>query len=120
MVSGRYPVKMARFVVSGLSWTAMRIEFSRTGGIAGLRTLVRLDSDALADDERSEVERLVQQADFFALAAEYRSPRPDAFRYAITIEAPGQAHRVAADEMAMPDRLRPLVAKLKSYARSSG
>jgi hypothetical protein len=97
----------------------VKIEFARVGGFAGMRTQLRLDVDQLAPDERAEIVGLVRDADFFALAPEYRAPRPDAFQYRITVEEQGHSHRVAVDERAAPDPLRPLLSKLVEYARHS-
>jgi hypothetical protein len=95
----------------------VRIEFTRSGGLAGRRTRVALDLDELPAAERNAIESLVERAGFFDLPAECLSPRPDAFQYTVTIEAEGRRHCVRADDLGAPPHLRPLLERLARLAR---
>jgi hypothetical protein len=95
----------------------MRIQFTRSGGLSGLLTQVQLDLGELPDDERAELEHLVEDARFFAQPSRQRGPRPDAFQYIIVVERGDERHEVLADERAMAAELRPLVERLTRLAR---
>ena len=76
----------------------MRILVSRTGGFAGLEEdLAAVDTAELDPDEGSALERLVHEANFFALP----STLPDAgigadyFQYAVTAIDGGEQHTVS-------------------------
>ncbi len=84
-----------------------------------MRALVRLDLDQMAEPERTELEALVRQADFFALRPQYRAPHPDAFQYSITVVEGGYRHQVTVDERAAPGELKPLLQRLGESARQS-
>ena len=90
----------------------MRIEITRSGGFAGVRRHVVVDSAALPDEERAAVEGLVAAASFFALPARLTSPARDAFQYDVTIEREDARHHVQVDENAAPEPLRALVRRV--------
>ena len=95
----------------------MKIKFSRTGGFAGIKAQLVLDSDDLPVAVGKAVETLVEKAGFFELPAECRSPRPDAFQYLVAVEHEGRRHQVRADEVVVPAKLRPLLDHLMQLAR---
>lgn len=90
----------------------MKIEITRSGGFAGVRRHVVVDSAGLPDDERRAIEGLVQDATFFALPARLTSGTPDAFQYDVTIERKGARHQVRVDDAAAPEPLRRLVERV--------
>lgn len=96
----------------------MKIQFTRSGGFAGIRTQITLDLDDLPTAERKAIRSLVDQANFFDLPAECLSPRPDAFQYRVVIEHGGRRHQVRADERGAPESLRPLLERLMQLARA--
>jgi hypothetical protein len=101
----------------------MRITYARSGGFAGVRRPpVELDTATLPNDEARAWEKLVAQADFFALPASIpsRGPQADRFNYTITVRQEGGAeHTVTVSEEAVPDALRPLLKRLQEAPRRS-
>ncbi|MGB7846366.1 MAG: protealysin inhibitor emfourin [Candidatus Acidiferrum sp.] len=97
----------------------MRIEFTRSGGFAGMRLNVVLDTKDIPEAEALELKRMVEAADFFNLPESMPLPGADAFHYKITIQSDNETHTVEADERAVPPALMPLVTRLVGAARSS-
>ena len=96
----------------------MRIHVVRSGGIAGLRSEVDLDTTQLPDDAGSQIVHLVQSTSFFGLAAEMRSRLPDMTQYRVRIEHDGQAHEVAFDDGCNDTSLLELVERVSELARA--
>ena len=94
----------------------MRIEFTRSGGFAGMRVAKVLNTDVMPEAEALALKELVKSAEFFDLPESLRSRGADRFQYDITIESDGRTHTVKADEGAIPPALAPLVKRLESYA----
>ena len=99
---------------------AMRIQFERTGGFAGMRTVASMDSDSLSPEQAQELQALVDAADFFNLPSriEDSGEGADQFQYTIAIESEGRAHTVECGEGSAPDSLRALLRRLTVMARS--
>jgi hypothetical protein len=88
----------------------VRIHFERTGGVAGVRLLSEIRSDALPRDEQQRLEQLVADSGFFNLRdGGDDGTSADRFEYAITIDAGSGAHAVRMSEAALPPRMRPLI-----------
>lgn len=99
----------------------MRIEFERSGGVAGLRLSATIESDSLSNQEADELCKLVEDAGFFDLPADITSPKaqPDQFVYAVTVETEARRHSVRVDDSAAPARLQPLLDWLSRAVRRS-
>lgn len=96
----------------------MRIEFERSGGLAGMRLTLSVDTDTLPESEADEIAKLVKEADFFALPEEAGTPPgADAFNYKVTIESEGRSHTVRTSELEAPPGLSPLLQRLERLAR---
>jgi len=95
----------------------MRIEFTRTGGFAGMRLSKSFDTSTMPADQADELCKLVESAGFFDLPAELRSKGADQFQFKVAVEKDGKAHTVEADERAVPPALAPLVKQLMEAAR---
>jgi hypothetical protein len=98
----------------------MHITFERTGGFAGMRLAVTIDTHQLSPEEAKELEEMVEAAGFFDLPAKISSESPgaDRFHYKLTVEAEGQRHTVELGEAAAPEPLRTLLRRLTTVARS--
>ena len=98
----------------------MRIHFRRTGGFAGMRLEVTVDSSELPGEEVERLRLLVRKAHFFELpdALEGAAPGADRFSYTLTVESGGRAHTVHASDAAIPDDMRPLLQWLQDAART--
>ena len=97
----------------------MKVYFLRTGGFAGTRLSLALNTDELGEEEAGQIRRLVEASGFFELDAhEVRaSPAPDRFEYRLAIRSQVWGEReMLLPESTLPDELRPLVEHLTALA----
>ena len=99
----------------------MRIDFSRTGGFAGMRLTTTVDSTQLPTEQASTLDKLISDSGFFTLPETIlpAKPAPDRFEYRLTIAAAQQTHSVVVSDAAAPDSLRPLLNYLTTLAMVS-
>ncbi|HEY9728438.1 MAG TPA: protealysin inhibitor emfourin, partial [Chroococcales cyanobacterium] len=85
----------------------------------GMRLTKVVDASTLPPEEKNQLRRLVDAADFFRLPATLIStgPQPDRFQYRLTLEEDTQQHTVLVSEQAVPGTLRPLIEWLMQMAR---
>jgi hypothetical protein len=95
----------------------MLIHFERTGGFAGLRTAVTLNTDTLPQDEARKLQEMADAAGFFNLPEKFPLPKrgADYFVYRLTVEKDGRKHTVEVSEPAVPAELRPLLQYLMKH-----
>jgi hypothetical protein len=98
----------------------MHINFERTGGFAGLRLSITVESHSLEESEASLLAQEVEQSGFFSLPSRIGSEigEVDRFEYHILIELDNQMHAVDVGESVLPDSLRPLVEHLERLLRT--
>lgn len=102
----------------------MRIEFEFAGGYGGLFAkqplALRLDTDALAEDERTELMRLIQASGLLEMAPTAPQGRPgqtrDAFAYRLTLRDEATDKSFAFDDATAPASVHPLLADLRRRA----
>ena len=88
--------------------TATRIEFVKSGGIAGLHLpLLSIDSAKLSAQDARKLAQLIEEVRFFDLAESYPAHGADLFVYTITVEQNGKRHSVSYDDA--PAELKPLI-----------
>jgi hypothetical protein len=89
----------------------MRIDFARSGGLAGLTMAVSIDTARLPPDAAAVVDAALSQADLAELAARPRQPAAgaDRYQYDLTIERDGECHSLSFPESEVPPELRPVV-----------
>ena len=98
----------------------MKIHFARSGGFAGLRLELSLDTASLDKEDASAMEKLVQEAAFFDLpsGSVHRHTGADKFEYRIRISSSRHSeHVVVVPETAVPASLEPLLTRLCALAR---
>jgi len=98
----------------------MKVRLERTGGFAGAKLSVSLDSDELPADRAQELSARVQGAGFFALPA-FTVPKRavrDAFHYQIIAEDGGRTKTVEVDDPDLSAPLRHLIDFLVAHARA--
>ena len=96
----------------------MRIEFERSGGLAGMRIAVSIDTDTLAESEAEELTELVDDSNFFELPEETgTSAGADVFTYKLTVESEGRQHTVTTSDTEAPPALSALLERLERQAR---
>jgi hypothetical protein len=96
----------------------MRIEFTRSGGFAGIRLNRTFDTSELPEEEGRQLDQLVNAANFFKLPETLQSGGADKLQYRISVERAGETHTVNADERAAPPPLTNLIRKLESAGGS--
>jgi hypothetical protein len=96
----------------------MHIEFARSGGFAGLRLSVIIDTEDLPKEQASTLESMIKDSDFFELPEKIipPSPLPDRFEYHVVISDDQAEHSIVASEAVVPERLKPLLNLLTTLA----
>ena len=97
----------------------MKIHFVRSGGFAGLRLEVDLDTATMGREQAFEIERLVSEAGFFELPSRQDAAGAgvDRFRYRVQVDSESLgAHAITTDEQAASERLQPLLSRLSAIA----
>ena len=99
----------------------MHIEFTRTGGFAGIRLTTSVNTQDLAAEQASTLDKLVSDAGFFKLPEQLQSESSarDRFQYALTISSGQQTHSITVNDAAAPESLRPLLNYLTTLAMVS-
>jgi hypothetical protein len=95
----------------------MRIRFERRGGFTGIPLAATINLDELPDTEKQRIEGLVTAADFFSQQSVPASPRPDQFRYTLTVDSEEKSHTVSVDESTAPPALRSLIQAIMPLAQ---
>ena len=93
----------------------MRINFTQSGGFAGIDTELMLDSNSLTSSEMNEIQAMLEDSGFFELSSSSHNPMKgaDYFVYEITVETDGRIHRVKTTDLTMPSTLAPLITFLR-------
>jgi hypothetical protein len=90
----------------------------QSGGLAGLRREHELDTEALPEDARQSLTKLVQGVAFFGLAPARVSKLPDMIQYRVRIEEGDRAHEVTFDDGISDTSLLELVELVAELARA--
>ncbi len=90
---------------------SVRIRFERTGGLAGRKIEVFVDSDSLPPTQAKRLRTLLDRSKFFDLPLELGagSGGADRFQYRVTVEDDSHSHTVEASESTVPDAMWPLL-----------
>jgi hypothetical protein len=95
----------------------MKIKFVQTGGFAGLTKEAEIDTGTISTDEKSVLQKAIEDSDFFNIQTQDSEPMPDAEQFYITVEQEGKSHMVGFNMMNVPEKLKPLVDNLKKQAK---
>ena len=97
----------------------MRITFSRSGGVTGVRLRTAVNEDDLSAPHAAKLRRLVNAADCFQLPKQLAADpkQPDRFQYELTLEDGERRHTIAIDEEAATPALLKLFGWLTDVAR---
>jgi hypothetical protein len=96
----------------------MRIAFSRSGGITGIRLGLTLDTATMPSEDARELEDCVLRSGFFELPEVLYSGGADRLQYKLTIERNGVSHSVQMEDGAIPETLSPLIKRLEAALRA--
>lgn len=96
----------------------MRVVLERSGGLAGLRRVSRLEPAALTPADQALLREAAQRAKLFDLPRALRTPepRPDRFGYRLEVEDGGRVAEVRFDEGAASEALLDLVQLVQDLA----
>ena len=97
-----------------------RIDFVRSGGLAGLSLAASVDASTLDPEAAAAVRDALDRVDLGALSQQgRRAPSaPDRFQYDITVTTDdGRSQTVTLEESDVPGELRPLIDALMPLAR---
>lgn len=96
------------------------IYFERTGGFAGIRTEITIDSKTLVPEEKKKLDSLISHSAFldFNTLNNDTLQHPDGFTYTITYKTTDLQHKVEIGESQIPDAMKPLVNFLNQKARA--
>lgn len=97
----------------------MRIIFSRSGGMAGVRLRTTVNEGDLSAQQAAKLRRLVKAADCFQLPKQLAADpkQPDRFQYELTLEDGEHRHTITIDEEAATPALLKLIEWLTDVAR---
>jgi hypothetical protein len=98
----------------------MRIEFCRTGGVAGIRLTATLDTKKLPPQEAARLRRLISAACFFDQPPSLKSATSgaDRFQYLVTVKEGDRKKKVEIDESCVPRPFQPLIDYLLDSCRA--
>jgi len=99
----------------------MRVEFVRSGGLAGIRLTAIFDTQNMPEQDAAMLEKLLKDADFFNLSAS-AFPLPkgaDRFQYQVTVSSEEGEHTLVVSESSLEETgpLRALLDFLNALAR---
>ena len=96
----------------------MKLSFVRTGGFAGIRLSLELDTAELPTDEATRLLQLIEQVRGDLRDAPRSRPVPDRFEYQLTFEwRSGEREALTLCEPDVPERARTLIEQLTAMAR---
>jgi len=98
----------------------MNVQFTVSGGYAGLIRQCRLDTTTMPPDEGARLEQLVRQSGVSGSAEKLSSSGRDLEEYEITIEDGPLKISLVLDSSTLPAAAKPLVGYLKKCARPAG
>jgi len=99
----------------------VRVEYIRSGGVAGVTLRGSVDTSRLPADEARRLTELVDAVDFAALVAHPPAPArvPDRFQYDLVVERGPDRYELALGESQVPPELRPLLDRMTAIAKGS-
>jgi hypothetical protein len=101
----------------------MKIYFEQSGGFAGIAINISIDSSSLDPQEASELQRLVDEANFFDLPSEPTAQLrgADYLEYKVAIETnDNKKHSIKTTDLAVPPNVAPLIRYLRRKAVRDG
>lgn len=89
----------------------MKLIVRRTGGFAGLKLTITVDTGTLSADDQSQLKSLLARCSFLSLPSSIKSPsrQPDRFSYHLTLDDGQQTKVVEIDESELKGNLKELI-----------
>ena len=99
----------------------MRIEFRRSGGVAGITLRGDVDTEQMSPPEAEHMESLVRRANLASAPSSSHEHRAvDRFEYEITVKGQEQHHHLLVGEREVTPELRALFDQLLKITRKRG
>jgi hypothetical protein len=101
----------------------MKVYFEQRGGLAGIDNSILIDSDSLDPQEASELQRVVDNSNFFNLSSDPAAPLrgADYLEYKITIETDdNKKHSIKTTDLSMSPNVATLIRYLRQKAVREG
>lgn len=100
----------------------MRVEVTRSGGVAAVELGAAVDSDQLPAEEADRLRALVREIDLDELAqrSPLRGSGADRFQYDLVVSDKGKRHEISASENAAPPQLRALIDWVRARGDAAG
>jgi hypothetical protein len=97
----------------------MIIQYERSGGFAGMRVKVNVDTNSLPPETTQSFYQALASARFFELPDKLAATTlgADQFTHHLTIDDENRHHAVEMTDSAVPDSLQPVLRKLLLMAR---
>jgi hypothetical protein len=99
----------------------MKIDFQTSGGFAGLNLRWSGDTDKLPPEQARQLHQLIEQARVFDPPTQPAPPAkagpPDVLSYRLEVTDGDRRASLAVTDVTAPERLRPLLAHLRTLAR---
>jgi hypothetical protein len=102
---------------------SMKIYFEQSGGLAGIDNSITINSDSLDHQEASELQSIVDNANFFDLPSESTAQirGADYLEYKITIETnDNKKHSIKTTDLTVQPNVAPLIRYLRRKALGEG
>lgn len=93
----------------------MKVYLEKSGGFAGMVTSTSVDTQLLPPNEAKEIQRLIENSQFFELASQppqsskTTKGAADYFTYKITIQDDKREHTVQLNDINMGPNIKPLI-----------
>lgn len=94
----------------------MKIHFQRSGGLEGIVTDLKIDTDSISPEESSKLQKLINESNFFDLPEQIltKENAADYFTYKISIENQTKKHSIERNDFSLERKLHPLIEYLRN------
>ena len=97
----------------------MRIRVVQSGGLHGIRLEHLVETRSLRPEDAHELERLVQEVNFFALPVSRLTRLPDMIQYKVSVEVGAHHREIIFDDQTGGPALLDLVDRVAELSRKS-
>lgn len=94
----------------------MKIHFQLSGGLEGIVTDIKIDTETISSEQSSNLENLINDSNFFDLPEKIPTKEnpADYFIYKISIEEQTKKHSIERNDFTLEPKLFPIVDYLKN------
>ena len=95
----------------------MKIHFQLSGGLEGIGTDLKIDTESISSEQSSKLQKLINDSNFFDLPEKIptkENTAADYFIYKISIEGQTTKHSIERNNLTLEPKLYPLIDYLKN------